>query len=122
MNTQQIFMRLDGVIGTRVTPSNQQDTTSISLAKGMEVVLSFSIFSGDTADSLIPGSTLAEYAAWEFVLNDKFDPNPVELRSTSITINQANNSIDVYISDTNTVELSEWLGETDSKIIGFGEN
>lgn len=119
MNTQQIFMRLDGVIGTRVTPSNQQDTTSISLAKGMEVVLSFSIFSGDTADSLIPGSTLAEYAAWEFVLNDKFDPNPVELRSTSITINQANNSIDVYISDTNTVELSEWLGETDSKIIGF---
>lgn len=119
MNTQQIFMRLDGVIGTRVTPSNQQDTTSISLAKGMEVVLSFSIFSGDTADSLIPGSTLAEYAAWEFVLNDKFDPNPVELRSTSITINQANNSIDVYISDTNTVELSEWLGETDSKTIGF---
>ena len=119
MNTQQIFMRLDGVLGTRVTPSNQQDTTSISIAKGMEVVLSFSIFSGDTADSLISGSALAEYAAWEFVLNDKFDPNPVELRSTSITINQANNSVDVYISDTNTVELAEWLGESDSKVIGF---
>ncbi len=119
MNIQQIFMRLDGVVGTRVTPSNQQDTTSISLAKGMEVVLSFSIFSDDTANSLIPGSTLAEYAVWEFVLNDKFDPNPVELRSIDITVNQANNSVDVHISDTNTVELSEWLGESDSKTIGF---
>lgn len=109
-----IYLRADSVKGTLVDPFNATIRSLPSITKGMCVELILRLFDGE--GQRLTGGDL-EYASWDFCAADDWDNGTTPQLRTVDDIFVQDDEIHIII-EANSLELSNWLGKTESKTIG----
>jgi hypothetical protein len=137
MQEIKIHCLANGVVGTYRDYLNASAASPPTIVKGVEVLFSIRLFSRPNSPEPYDIELLRNVVAWKFALDKDFDENTnfiLEADNASITLNsieeegQSYTELSIPLPETNTVELSEWMGSEKSKsglvaeLSGYDEN
>jgi hypothetical protein len=124
MQEIKVYVSAENPIGSVRDYANSRGLAAPPLVRDVEIMLKFRLFSSNGSLDPYPIEQLKTVSAWRFVMDRDFDSNTSSIivaDNERITVELVSEVIDgveyqysqiaVPISNTNTQELSEWLGK-----------
>lgn len=134
MQEIKIYVAANGALGVIRDYANAKGVSAPTLVRGCEVLLRVRLFANSDGDTPYPIDQLENIVSWQWVMDSDFDSDTAYKLvgdNGAIAVETVTEEIDdvvrtfteitIPLTSTNTVELTEWLGNQKSKSGLHGE-